>query len=637
MSRTAKVIVEAQNKTGAGIKAAAQTINGFGRDVQKVGNLISKAFVVTAAVGFAKQLASVAADMESAWATQERALLGFEAAMRGAAQISASGVSSLKAFSQTMASLVGVDDQVILSFETLLATSGRTEEQIRAIITAAADMSAATGKDLKTSVEQLNKTFGGTAGELAEILPELKNFTKEQFLAGDAVALVAEQYEGMAASLSGSAQVSIDNYNNAVGDLTESLGALVSEGMTPLRSWLTDLTRQWASAIDVARSYAKVQKAIADKDAGALVLLSDSDLKAATAKQEEIARGMYDAIVKGASYNMGGGLEVKGPMLKGAYNAQTDQLQAMRLEADRRASAAPASAAAATSITGKKKSDEENAWDAFIEANRVGARPVDSGIGDDPEIAALLESFTMSSDERILRANEALIQGMQNNPASVSEGGSIFGGADMGPLALLGDTFGEILGPLSQFQALMDPLGTIFSGMMEVLGPLIDSLLTPLVGILKIVGQTIGKILAPALELLAPIITKFSELFVFMFNYVVVPVYNAVRWVFNKITNGFIAFANGILAIIDAIPFVNVGRISYVADDNGFLDKISLDDVNAAGAASSSGSSGSGASYSGSQSITFNFYNQGNVVGSGGLEELALLIQSILQRNARYA
>lgn len=48
-------------------------------------------------------------------------------------------------------------------------------------------------------------------------------------------------------------------------------------------------------------------------------------------------------------------------------------------------------------------------------------------------------------------------------------------------------------------------------------------------------------------------------------------------------------------------------------------------------------SPGRGAQYTGSQPITFNFYNQGNVVGAGGMEELAAIIDSLIKRNARYA
>lgn len=216
---------------------------------------------------------------------------------------------------------------------------------------------------------------------------------------------------------------------------------------------------------------------------------------------------------------------------------------------------------------------------------------------------------------------------------SENAGFSLFGDSSMNPLALLGETFQKILGPMAQFQALMDPLGTIFAGMMEVLSPLIESLLTPLVGILKIVGQTIGKMLAPALQLLGPIIEGIAKVFVWLYNGIFVPIYNAIKWVQNMIINGFLHFVNAILSIIDSIPFVDVGRVSYVAEDAGFLDKISLDDVNKAGADSSSSSTsttGSSASYSGPSNYYINI-NYDHSYINGDAREIALNIRNELR------
>jgi hypothetical protein len=67
------------------------------------------------------------------------------------------------------------------------------------------------------------------------------------------------------------------------------------------------------------------------------------------------------------------------------------------------------------------------------------------------------------------------------------------------------------------------------------------------------------------------------------------------------------------------------------------LKHATLADTKAAGTDKTATTGGAGASYTGSQSITFNFYNQGNVVGSGGLQELANIIDSLIKQNARYA
>lgn len=665
MSRNAKVIVEAENRTGAGIKAAAQTINGFGRDVEKIGKLISKAFVVTAVVDFGKKVASVAADMESAWAAQEKALLGFEAAMRGAAQISSAGASELKAFAQSMAALVGVDDQVILSLETFLATSGRTEAQIKSIISAAADMSAATGKDLKSSVEQLNKTFGGTAGELGEILPAMKSLTKEQLLAGDAVKLVSDQYKGMADVMSGSAQVSIDNYNNAIGDLKESLGGLISEGLSPLRDWLTDLARQWAAATDAARGYGKVQRAIASKDAGALVLLTDTDLEAAAELQKKMARDMYAALLKNTSYDMGGGIRVKGEVLKGAYDKAISTLESILLEIERRATEKATRAASGGSASGKsseekgkqkvKDVDPDREFNEFLgkfkSQNNMGWRPVDAGIDD------VMDAYLGGGGDR--------------------NSMSVFG--DMSPLSLFLDGIGDITSPLSalggslsMIMQIMDPMSLVIKSFFETIGPALEQTIKPLYDAISDIGVVLAESLYPVLNSLAPLfsitadilgrwiapllnmISPVLELIAGILNLTLAPLLKMVsiefeilsapvkwvgdllKWMGEQIQIFVYNLTNPIWEADKAHTGFSSDAFSGLAERIAKIWNTSYGGGLTPGV-SPSGKPSSSASYSGAQSITFNFYNQGNVVGSGGLEELALVIDSILKRNARYA
>lgn len=220
-----------------------------------------------------------------------------------------------------------------------------------------------------------------------------------------------------------------------------------------------------------------------------------------------------------------------------------------------------------------------------------------------------------------------------------SMGGSALGGIGnlLGSLAgPLGSIVGMIssLGPVMQ---IMQPMGVILQGIMQVLGPIINDLLKPLLGILTIVGRVIGGLLAPALLLLKPIIEAISIMFVWLYNNVVRPIYNSIMTVFNLIYNGFAAFVNGILWLVDQIPFVDVGRVAYRDLDAGHLAEISIADLSAAGDSVSSGTStaASSAQYTQGRSITMNFYENGVVVGDGGIEKLSVLLrEKILELEA---
>jgi len=211
--------------------------------------------------------------------------------------------------------------------------------------------------------------------------------------------------------------------------------------------------------------------------------------------------------------------------------------------------------------------------------------------------------------------------------------GSVMGG--------LGDALGGLAGPIGSIigmisslgpvMQILDPIGVILKGIMQVLTPIITQLLTPLLGILTIVGRVIGGLLAPALQILIPIVEAVSMIFVWMYNKVVMPVYNMIMSVFNWIYNAFADFINGILWLIDQIPFVNVGQVAKRDANAGFLEEITLADLSEAGqSVSDSGQSGSSASYTQGRTITMNFYNQSVVAGDAGIRQLAILLRGEL-------
>jgi len=243
----------------------------------------------------------------------------------------------------------------------------------------------------------------------------------------------------------------------------------------------------------------------------------------------------------------------------------------------------------------------------------------------DAEARKLALEAARSSAEQARSSN---LQGKNGLGAAVRE--NLSGTEVMSPagdlLTSIFSKLGAFLPSVSNLIALLNPLQTIMSAAFEVLEPLLNNLLAPLVGILKIIGYTIGKLLAPALEILRPIIEAIATLFVWVYNKIIVPIYNGIMYVFNMIYNGFAAFVNAILEIVDAIPFVDVGRVSYRSADQGFLSEISLDTVASAGSTSSSGGS---ASYSAGTSVVIESLeiNVGVVAGDEAMDDFSLMVR----------
>jgi len=121
-----------------------------------------------------------------------------------------------------------VGDEAIIEQQAFLASLEFTEDQIKSIISASLDLSAATGISLESAVRNTAKTFSGLSGELGELIPQLRELTTEQMKAGDAVKVIADLFGGQAQENTKTMAGAIEQMKNAVGDAAESVGSLLA-------------------------------------------------------------------------------------------------------------------------------------------------------------------------------------------------------------------------------------------------------------------------------------------------------------------------------------------------------------------------------------------------------------------------
>jgi|GEM_PF-4600986 ABC-type transporter Mla subunit MlaD len=212
---------------------------------------------------------------------------------------------------------------------------------------------------------------------------------------------------------------------------------------------------------------------------------------------------------------------------------------------------------------------------------------------------------------------------------------SLQGGTELGNLLAgfetIASTIRGMIGPiinvitsLESVEAILNPVTTIFQSMMDVLGPLVNTILAPFVGILRTIGTFLGTILAPILNVLSPVVTALATAFVWFYNNVMLPVGNAIIMVGNWMYNAVAKVVNTLLGWLGV-------HLNTVEITSGTLSKISLSDLSSAGSTSyygnSNGTSGSTASYTKQRDI--NVYvtlNTDALVGDDGIREFALII-----------
>lgn len=527
------------------------------------------------AIGVVKTVGRVVSDLADEYATQEKATVLFSTAMGMSGKITAEQAADLQAYSRQVQDLTGADEEETLALMRMLSTSGRSYEEIKALIAAAVDLSAATGDSLNTTAEQLNKTFSGSAGRLGMLIPELKGLSEEALAHGDAIAVVAEKYSGLSAQMDDLASTKIANAKNAFSDAKAALGGLLMEVFGPQLSQFTKEINQLADAIVGIRekiNHAKLLKeALAAEKAGK-----------ATAEQKALisAEQVTDAEKKI--------LEVKNALDLLAYTQTTKMAlvgQTYTDELSRLNNELSVAMATYKTLTGKAY--------VAVPAHATGTAGAKRGpavVGEKgPEL------IFMQGGETVIPNH--MLRGLPGYAGGAGIGGFLDSAAASATASAVGQLMSSLSGfasSLGSIQAILNPISTMLQGMFEVIGPLINEALAPLVGVLKTVGMVMGKLLAPVITFLGGIIQKVAEFMI-------------------KIING----------VID--------MINWVLPKKWEIDRVNLAGVTKAGETSSpytGGTTGASASYSKQRDVTVYLkVETAALVGEGGLRDFALIVK----------
>jgi hypothetical protein len=128
--------------------------------------------------------------------------------------------------SAELQTVTNVSDEAIRRHQTLAMSMGASATQATGFSKAAISLANATGKTADEAILQLTKTLGGYAGELGEVLPEIKSLTASQLANGEAVDLINEKY-GEFLDLEAGEDITgrIAGLGTAWDDLSEAIGS----------------------------------------------------------------------------------------------------------------------------------------------------------------------------------------------------------------------------------------------------------------------------------------------------------------------------------------------------------------------------------------------------------------------------
>lgn len=283
-----KGLKDMKNKLdGAGktIDAGAKKGKGFADNLKGISSGAVAAAAGVAGVAVAvKKTVDVLNDCAAAYRVQQNAEEALQVAAKNNPYLDSESVYNLRNFASELQSLSEIGDEVSLQVMSQLAATGRNEEQIVSIMSAAADMAAVTGNSIQNVALQLNKTYSGIAGELGEANGAIRALSKEELENGRAIELVAKQYKGVAAA---TADVEVQ-LSNAWGDFKENIGRGWQETTEPVKNFFLDLLTKINNATSATRELKNAVKDIATTENENTVKTQEENEKLVSAYQRVI-------------------------------------------------------------------------------------------------------------------------------------------------------------------------------------------------------------------------------------------------------------------------------------------------------------------------------------------------------------
>lgn len=218
----------------AASREVEQVRSRFGRlgDFLRRNLVVSFAAVAGAVAGVVTAFRSAV----SAAQEQEEAVRALDAALAGLGPAAESVSEALQQQAAALQQTTRFGDEAIIQQQALLATLGVQADQIPQATRATVDLAEALGISLESAARNVGRTVGGFAGELGELVPELKELSTEALRSGEGIELLAERFEGRAAAAADTFRGRVSQVRNAFSDLLETLGESIIENERITRS-----------------------------------------------------------------------------------------------------------------------------------------------------------------------------------------------------------------------------------------------------------------------------------------------------------------------------------------------------------------------------------------------------------------
>ena len=241
-----KMGVEGDKSLGSINQATSGVTNSF---KSLIGGVTVANLASTAILNVANGLKSFVLDSINAAVEQEQATTRLGQALRATGSFSQAAVDDLSEYANALSLVTKFSDDAIINQLAVAKSFGATNKEAKDLVLAASNLAATFGGSLESNVEKLGKTFSGSAGKLAQFIPELKALTKEQLIAGDTVDIVNGKFAGAASS-------ELETYAGRIGQLTKAFGEFQEAiGTIAINSGITEYFQTYGQVLQDVNRY----------------------------------------------------------------------------------------------------------------------------------------------------------------------------------------------------------------------------------------------------------------------------------------------------------------------------------------------------------------------------------------------
>lgn len=173
---------------------------------------------------------------------QEVALIKLSTALKQTGQFTQSNLKSLIDYSSQLQRTTIYGDEVTQSVMAQLLAMGLSVEQTKQATLQAANLATVMGTDLNTAARAMADLFQGNTSLIGRYVKGLDETIIKSGDLNKILAMLNERIGGQAVAIGQSGVGAIARMNNAIGDLKENTGELISKALAPITSMIGDLT-----------------------------------------------------------------------------------------------------------------------------------------------------------------------------------------------------------------------------------------------------------------------------------------------------------------------------------------------------------------------------------------------------------